>query len=56
MFLIASRIFCDNEHVKPVPSGSTNTFSTLLLLITKANRDERTLPRAAVKSFSRPRA
>ncbi len=35
-FLITSRIFCDNEHVNPVPSGSTSTFFTLLSSITNA--------------------
>jgi hypothetical protein len=35
-FLITSRRFSDTEHVKPVPSGSTRTFFTVLSSITNA--------------------
>jgi len=39
--LITSRIFCDNEQDKPVPSGSTSTFFTLLSSTTKAYLNEK---------------
>lgn len=35
-FLITSRRFCESEHVKPVPSGSTRTFFTILSSISNA--------------------
>jgi hypothetical protein len=40
-FLITSSRFCDNEQVRPVPSGSTRTFVTLLSSTTIAYLNEK---------------